>query len=83
MTVMMYALSTCAWCRRAKKFMQENNIEFDFVDVDLLPPEERRQKKEELKTHNSAGSYPTIVINDGETVVVGFNADRLKEAFGL
>lgn len=83
MTVMMYALSTCAWCRRAKKFLTENNIEFDFVDVDLLAPDERREKKAELKTYNSAGSFPTIVINNGEKVVVGFNTDRLKEALGL
>ncbi len=80
--VRMYALSTCAWCRRTKKFLQENGVDFEFVDVDLLEPEERRAKKEELKRYNPAGSYPTVIV-DEETVVVGFNPDRLKEALGL
>ncbi len=81
-TVKMYALSTCAWCRRTKKFLRDNEVAFDFVDVDLLDPDERRRTKEELKSFNPAGSYPTIVV-DGETVVVGFNPDRLKEVLEL
>jgi len=81
-TVKMYALSTCAWCRRTKKFLRDNEVAFDFVDVDLLDPDERRRTKEELKRFNPAGSYPTIVV-DGETVVVGFNPDRLKEVLEL
>jgi glutaredoxin-like protein NrdH len=82
MKVMMYALSTCAWCRRTKRFLNESGVEYDFVDVDLLDTDERAAKKAELKQWNPNGSYPTVVVDD-EHVVVGFNKDKLREVLGL
>lgn len=82
MKVMMYALSTCAWCRRTKRFLNESGVEYEFVDVDTLPEAERKAKKAELKQWNPNGSYPTVVIDD-EHVIVGFNKDKLREALGL
>ena len=82
MKVMMYALSTCAWCRRTKRFLNESGVEYEFVDVDTLPEAERKAKKDELKESNPNGSYPTVVV-DVEHVVVGFNKDKLREVLGL
>ena len=82
MKVMMYAISTCAWCRRTKRFLNENGVEYDFVDVDLLDPEEKAAKRAELKRWNPNGSYPTVVVDD-EHVVVGFNKDKMREVLGL
>lgn len=78
----MYALSTCAWCRRTKRFLEENGVEYDFVDVDLLSGEERRAKKAEMKEWNPSGSFPTVVVDDNQ-VIIGFNKDRLREALEL
>jgi len=33
--VFLYTLSTCAWCKKTKRFLQGKGVEFDFVDVDL------------------------------------------------
>jgi glutaredoxin len=82
MNVMLYALSTCAWCRRTKRFFSENGIEYDYVDVDLLEADEKEERRAELKSFNPQGTYPTIVI-DGDKVVIGYNKDRLREALGL
>ncbi len=82
MTVMLYALSTCAWCRRIKRFFSENEVEYDYVDVDLLEGEEKEQRRAELKALNPKGTYPTVVV-DGDQVVIGFNKDRLREALEL
>jgi glutaredoxin len=82
MKVMLYALSTCGWCRRTKRFFSENGVEYDFVDVDLLEGDEKEQRRAELKGYNPSGTYPTVVIDD-DKVVVGYNKDRLREALGL
>ena len=33
---MLYALSTCVWCRRTKQLLDQLGVEYDYVDVDLL-----------------------------------------------
>ena len=81
MKVMLYALSTCAWCRRAKNFLDENDVEYDFVYVDLLEGEERKAILADVKKFNPKCSFPTIII--GNTVIVGHKEEKIKEALGL
>ena len=33
--VTLYTLSTCPWCRKAKKFFAERDIPFTYIDYDL------------------------------------------------
>ncbi len=76
--VMLFALSTCGWCRKAKAFFDEHEVQYDYVYVDQLQGEKREQVMAEVKRWNPALSFPTIVF-DGRTVVVGFQEDRLHE----
>ena len=80
--VVLYALSTCVWCRRTKKFLQENDIDFSFEDVDLLDGEEKKTVDAEIRKWNPSFSFPTIVIND-ENSLVGYDVEGLKEKLGL
>jgi glutaredoxin len=80
--VKLYAISTCGWCKKTKNFLNENNIEYEFEDVDLLEGEDKERAREEVGRHNPRRSYPTIIIDD-EVVIVGFDADKLKEALGI
>ena len=79
--VMLYAISTCGWCKKTKRFLESNGVEYECCDVDLLEGEEKEKAREEVARHNPRRSYPTLVV-DG-TVVVGFDEDRLREALGL
>ncbi len=81
--VKLYALSTCIHCRHAKEYLDEQGIEYDPVYVDKLAGEERQNTINEMKKYNPKASFPTIVINDGGQVVVGFFKERLDEALGL
>ncbi|MGZ8889732.1 MAG: glutaredoxin family protein, partial [Halobacteriota archaeon] len=36
MKVKAYTLSTCPHCRMTKEFLNDNNVDFEYVDVDLL-----------------------------------------------
>jgi glutaredoxin-like protein NrdH len=79
--VKVYSLSTCSHCRSAMKLLSDCTIKYEFVDVDLLEGDERKAILEDVKKFNPRCSFPTIII--GETVVVGFKEDKIKEALGL
>ncbi len=75
--VTLYALSTCGWCRRTKELLNEHNIEYDYIDVDLCIGEEREEVLNAVRQINPRVSFPTLQI-DGQ-VVVGFDEERIKE----
>jgi len=79
--VLIYTLSTCMWCKKTKRFLEENSVEFQFEDVDLLSGDERERVVDALEKYNPAVSFPTVVV-DGEEVVVGFNETGLKGVLG-
>jgi len=73
--VMMYALSTCVWCKKTKALLDSLGLEYSYVDVDLLTGEERTRFANEVGRWNPNRSFPTIVVNDS-AVIVGY--DELK-----
>lgn len=80
--VLMYALSTCAWCKMTKKFLNENGVEYEFVDVDLANDEDHERIRQDLIERGSEPSYPTIIV-DNKKVITGFRKDLIKEALDL
>lgn len=78
--IMVYALSTCAWCKRTKKLLNDLNVSYDYIDVDLESEEEQYKLDEIISVHNPYGSFPTIVIDDNECII-GFKPKEIKERF--
>ncbi len=76
--LVLFALSTCQWCRKTRMLIEELGTEYDYIYVDLLKGNEREEIVEEIKKWNSQLSFPTLVIND-EKVIVGFKEDEIKE----
>lgn len=79
--VMMYTLSTCSHCKATKRFMDDNNIDYSFSDVDQLHGEERAAVLDEVKKINPRLSFPTIII--GDHIIVGFKENEIREALGI
>jgi len=75
---MLYALSTCPFCKMAKRFFENQNIPYNFVDVDLLPEEEKEKTVAEVQRISGRRAFPVIVI--GEEVIVGYDELRIREA---
>lgn len=80
--VKLFALSTCGWCKKTKRFLDTHDVDYEFEDVDLLTGDERARCVKELERWNPRRNYPTIVIDD-EIVIVGYHERRLREALGL
>jgi len=79
--VFLYALSTCGHCRNAKKLLDAHNVQYDFVDVDLLPRDEMGKTIEEVRKVNPQAAFPTLII--GDKVIVGYRELEILEALGL
>ena len=79
--IRLYTLSTCIWCGKTKKLLNDLNVSYDFIDVDLLDDEGQQEVLKEIKKYNPGGGFPTMVIDD-EECIVGFNEAKVKEKFG-
>jgi len=80
--VLMYALSTCAWCKLTKQFLKDNKIEYEYVDVDLCSEKDRDRVKKDILSHGGDLNYPTIIIDD-KILITGFRKDKISEALDI
>jgi len=74
--VTVYSTPTCPFCMMAKKFLNENNIGFEDIDVSS-----DQTKAREMVQKSGQMAVPVLDI-DGE-VIVGFDKERIKKALGL
>ncbi|MCX5715857.1 MAG: glutaredoxin family protein [Candidatus Omnitrophica bacterium] len=75
-SVKVYSTPTCPYCRMAKDFLKQNNIEF--VDIDVSANEQAAQ---EMINKSGQMGVPQLEI-DGQ-VIVGFDKAAIKQALGL
>jgi len=77
--LMLYALSTCIWCRKTKQLLADMGVEYDYVFVDLLTGNEKDEAVQTVTKWNPDCSFPTLVVNDSKCIV-GFKESEIKEA---
>ena len=80
--VFLYTLSTCGWCKKLKTLLVENNVKYEYIDLDKCSKDDQVEAVEELKAKKLPVAFPITVIND-ETVIQGFKKDQIVEALGL
>jgi len=80
--VLMYAISTCGWCRQAKRFLTNNNIEYEYVDIDLCSKEEREKIRRDILSRGGRLTYPTIIVDD-RILITGLQEDKIREVLQI
>ena len=80
--VVVYAISTCVWCKMTKQFLKDNDITYEYIDVDLCEPEEKEQVHQQILSKGGTLNYPTVVVDD-KKLIQGFRKDKLKEALEI
>jgi glutaredoxin len=80
--VLVYALSTCVWCKMTKQFLKDNSIDYEYVDVDLCNEKDKEKIREHILNKGGSLSYPTIIIDDN-MLITGFRKDKFKEILGI
>ena len=59
--------------------MKENNIEYEYIDVDLCSFEDREKIRKGIMNRGGRHSFPTIIVDD-KTLITGFHEDKMREA---
>ena len=80
--ILLYALSTCGWCKKTKDLLNDLGVEYSYIFVDLLDEADKENVMNDVRKWNPICSFPTVVINEKECIV-GFKEDKIKEALGL
>lgn len=76
--VKLYALSTCPWCKKVKRFLDEKGVQYEHIDVDLAQEQEQKEALSEVERLTGARAFPVTVI--GEKVIRGYKEDEFTEA---
>ncbi|MDO8561122.1 MAG: Uxx-star family glutaredoxin-like (seleno)protein [bacterium] len=74
--VKIYTTPTCVYCKMAKAFFKEHNVEYSEVNVAT----DAKEREEMVKKSGQLG-VPVIDV-DGQ-VTVGFDQTRLSELLGI
>jgi glutaredoxin-like protein NrdH len=80
--VLMYTLSTCAWCKRTKKLLSDNDIEYQYVDLDLCEEGDREKIRKDIRDRGGDVAFPTMIVDD-KILITGFAVDKIKEALEI
>jgi glutaredoxin-like protein NrdH len=80
--VLLYTLTTCAWCKLTKEFLKENNVSYEYLDLDASSKEDQVAAVIDLKRRNAPVAFPTIII-DNTKLITGFKEEELSEALEL
>ena len=76
--VMLYALSTCGWCRKTRQLLDDLGVAYDYEYVDLLQGKERDDVIDSVERLNPDRSFPTIVFGD-DKIIIGFKENEIRE----
>ncbi|MFC1893406.1 glutaredoxin family protein [Chloroflexota bacterium] len=79
--IMLYALSTCGWCQKTKKLLDDLEVEYNYEYVDHLHDDEKDKAIHEVTAWNPSCNFPTLVINN-EKCIVGYKENEIREALG-
>lgn len=81
--IMIFALSTCGFCKRALAFLRQNSITFRYLYFDDLQDDVKNEIREYLmNTFNKTLRFPFLVYNN-ERCLVGFDEDEWKSLLGI
>jgi glutaredoxin-like protein NrdH len=79
--ILIFALSTCIWCRKTKQLFKDLGVEYGYVDVDLLQGKDQEEAVAEMIKWSGTQSFPTIVLDKKKTIL-GFKEDEIRDYCG-
>jgi len=75
--VTIYALSTCPWCTKTKRFFEKRKVPYECIDYDLADPE---TQEEILREMNELGATNFPCVRIGDVVIEGYDPERFEAA---
>lgn len=76
--ITLYGAPWCGDCRRSRAFLDENKVEYDYIDID----KDEKAAEKVVEINRGMRSIPTIIFPDGSILVEPSN-EELKEKLEL
>ena len=76
--ILIYGADWCIDCKRARRFMSQYNIAYQWINID----HDKVGEQVVLKANRGCRSIPTIIFGDGSILVEPSNAE-LARKFGI
>ncbi len=81
--IVLFALSTCNACRKTKDLLDGLGINYIGADLDTVDIDSRNELMEKVRKYNPRETFPTLVVDGGKAVVVGYSEEEIKEALNI
>jgi glutaredoxin-like protein len=75
--ITVYGADWCPDCRRAKRILDERQVQYSWVDID----KDREGEKLVITTNRGNRSIPTIIFSDGSILVEPSNIELSEKLF--
>ena len=72
--IQVYGADWCGDCRRAKAFMEQHDVHFEWIDVEDDP----EAREVVVRLNNGKRIIPTIIFPDGSILVEPSNAELAR-----
>ena len=79
MNIRIYTTNWCPDCRKAKQFLEENNLAFEEIDIE----DDLRAAKFVRTANNGKRKVPTLDVDGRIFACSPFSAQDLKQQLGL
>lgn len=81
--VVIYALSTCGFCKRAISFLKDKDYSFKYIHLDEISVETKNEVKQILREKFKENpAFPFAVIDD-KSHLIGFIQPDWEKTLGL
>jgi len=77
--VSIFTLSSCMWCKKCKAYLKDRKINYKYIDIDTITPDEKKQVLDFLRENYKPDriAYPFMVCDD--KFVVGYDPNKYEE----
>ncbi|QWR76347.1 glutaredoxin family protein [Candidatus Magnetomonas plexicatena] len=79
--IVLFGLSTCPACKKTKAFLNDKGLEYILVELDTVDADSRDKLLGELRKYNPRETFPTVVIDGGAKVMVGYDEQVINGFF--
>jgi len=80
-TVELYTMSACPWCKKAKAFLDDRKVVYTYVDFDLADGVMQARIQEEMMARKAA-AFPYAKFGEAD-FVVGYNPEAYARLLHL
>ncbi|UCE12524.1 MAG: glutaredoxin family protein [Candidatus Heimdallarchaeota archaeon] len=77
--IFLFTISTCMWCKKAKRWLNRQGFQYSYLDIDLIPVEDKNKLKAEIQeVFGVKPRFPFLVVNKIQWDS-GYNPDIWEE----